>query len=98
MTWPVFLFLFFFFAVSVFIIHKLVIPAYHRKITTGREGLIGLEGSVVEPLRPGGLIKVKGEIWRAESLEGNIETGEKVEITGSQGMVLKVKRLDSHSN
>jgi membrane-bound serine protease (ClpP class) len=84
-----------FFAFSVYIIHKLVIPAYRRKTTTGREGLIGLEGIVVEPLRPAGLIKVKSEYWRAESLKGSIESGEKVEITGSRGMVLKVKRLDS---
>jgi membrane-bound ClpP family serine protease len=96
LTWPVFLLISLFFVVSVFIIHRLVIPAYHQRIATGQEALIGLEGTVVESLNLKGLIKVKGEYWKAESLEGTIESGSKIEIIGSQGLVLKVKRLDSH--
>jgi membrane-bound serine protease (ClpP class) len=95
LTWPIFVLLIIFFAATVLIVHFLVIPAYHRKITTGREELIGLEGRVVETLKPNGTIKVNSEYWKAVSLEGNIEIGEKVEIAGSAGLLLKVKRLAS---
>ncbi|MBN1190685.1 MAG: hypothetical protein JXA46_13105 [Dehalococcoidales bacterium] len=95
LTWPVFVLLFCFFIVAVFIIHRLVIPGYHRKTNTGRESLVGLQGFVIETLNPGGTVKVKGEYWKAESLEGIIFTGENVEVTGSAGLVLKVKRLAS---
>jgi len=95
LTWEVFLVISLFFIVLVFIVHRLVIQAYHRKIATGQEGLVGLEGTVVESLKPRGLIRVNGEYWKAESLEGTIETGEKIRITGFEGLVLKVARVDS---
>jgi membrane-bound serine protease (ClpP class) len=95
LPWPVYLFLFLFFGAAVFIIHRLVIPAYHRRATTGREGLIGLQGHVIEALKPAGTVKVNGEYWKARSIEGPIESGENVEITGSEGMLLEVKRLAS---
>jgi len=76
----------------VFIIHKAVIPTFHRKKVTGAEGLIGLEGEVIEPLTPNGLVRVKGEYWKAKSVGKNIAVGEEVEILGLVGLTLKVKR------
>ena len=51
-----------------FITHKAVIPTFHKKKVTGAEGLIGLEGEVIEPLTPKGLVMVKGEYWRQNRL------------------------------
>jgi membrane protein implicated in regulation of membrane protease activity len=93
-TWPVYLLLFLFFIASTLIFYKLIIPVYRRPVTTGREGLIGSEGQVVESLKPRGLIKVKGEYWKAESLEDNIAAGEKVVVAGLKGLVVRVRRLD----
>lgn len=76
----------------VFIIHKSIIPSFHRKPVTGSEGMIGLQGRVVEPLTPVGTIIVKGERWRAKSVDDNIEADENVEIVGLDGLTLKVKR------
>ena len=76
----------------VFITHKVIIPSFHRKKVTGAEGLIGLEGEVIEPLTPKGMVKVKGEYWKAKSVGGNISVGEEVEILGLERLILKVKR------
>ena len=75
----------------VFIIHKAVIPSFHKKKVTGLEGMIGLEGEVIKPLTPVGLIRVKGEYWKAKSVEGNIVAGEDIEILGTNRFTLEVR-------
>ncbi|MBA7507249.1 hypothetical protein ES706_05967 [subsurface metagenome] len=76
----------------VFVIHKAVIPTFHKKKVTGAEGLIGTEGEVVEPLTPVGLIRTKGEYWKAKSVGENIAVDEEVEILAVNGLTLMVKR------
>ena len=80
--------------IFVFIIHVVVIPSFHRKQVTGREGMIGKQGRVVEPLNPVGTITVKGEYWKAKSVDDGIEADENVEIVGLEGLTLMVKRKD----
>jgi len=75
--------------VFVFIIHIKVISSFHWKQVTGREGMIGLQGEVVEPLTPTGTIIVKGERWKAKSVD-NVEIGENVEVVGIEGLTLRV--------
>jgi len=81
--------------IFVFVIHIAVIPSFHRKQVAGREGMIGAQGRVVEPLTPFGTIIVKGEYWKAKSLDENIELDEDAEIIGLDGLTLKVKRKGS---
>jgi len=78
--------------VFIFIIHIAVIPSFRRKQVAGREGMIGTQGRVVEPLTPVGAVMVKGEYWEAESVDDNIGVDENVEIVRLEGLVLKVKR------
>ena len=75
----------------VIIIHGSVIPTFHKKQVTGAEGLIGLEGEVVESLTPVGIVKVKGEYWKAKSVDNDIEAGEEVEILEVDGLTLTVR-------
>lgn len=88
---PIIIFLVAVFLVVVLVMHRLVIPALHKKITTGSEGMIGLKGKVIEPLVPEGVIRVSGEYWKARSDDENIALGEQVEIVGLDGLTLKVK-------
>ena len=53
----------------VFLIHVRVIPSFHRRKVTGREGMIGQQGEVVRPLTPIGTVIVKGETWKAECID-----------------------------
>jgi len=75
----------------VFITHKAIIPTFYKKQVTGAEGLIGLEGEVIRPLTPVGVIQTKGEYWKAKSVGENIAVGEEVEILGIKGLTLTVK-------
>jgi len=74
-----------------FITHKVIIPSFHKKQVTGSEGMIGLEGEVIEPLTPVGVIRVGGEYWKAKSVGENIEAGEEVEILALYGLTLTVR-------
>ena len=75
----------------VFVIHRAIIPSFHKKKVTGSEGMIGLEGEVIEPLTPVGVIQIGGEYWKAKSVGENIPVGEEVEILGLSGLTLIVK-------
>ena len=77
--------------VFVFVIHKLVMPTFHARQVTGREGMVGLVGEVIEPLTPNGVIIMEGEYWKARSVAEDIPAGEKVEILGLDKLVLQVK-------
>ena len=76
----------------VFIIHKAIIPSFHKKKVTGSEGMIDLVGEVVEPLKPVGVVRVNGEYWKAKSDSEDIAIGEDVEVLGQNGLTLKVRR------
>ena len=68
------------------------LKAQRRKVETGEQGMIGVEGIVVTQLNPGGKIRVNGELWNAESMEGKLVRETKVVVTEIQGMLLKVKK------
>lgn len=77
----------------VFLIwYKLIAPVLKKEQVTGGEGMIGIEGEVVTPLTPEGVIKVRGELWKAYSTETNIGTDEEVVVVGIEGLKLIVRR------
>ena len=78
----------------IFITHKVIIPSFHKKKVTGSEGMIGLEGEVIEPLTPIGVVRIEGEYWKAKSVDEDIASGESVEILGLNRLTLEVKRKD----
>jgi membrane-bound serine protease (ClpP class) len=66
--------------------------AQMKKATTGEKGIIGERGEVIKSLSPEGQVSVHGEIWKAVSSE-KIRKGEKVEVVGVEGLVLRVRKL-----
>jgi len=78
---------FFLFAIS------LGIKAQRNKVTTGSQGLIGVKGESLSTINPMGKIKVHGEIWDAESVEGNINAGVAIVVVGIENLMLKVKQV-----
>ncbi len=80
-------------AVIVLLIHIKVVPTFRWKQATGREGMIGLQGRVVQTLTPVGAIYVKGENWKAKSIGDDAEVDEDVEVVGIEGLILRVVRL-----
>jgi membrane-bound ClpP family serine protease len=77
-----------------FVFHRSVIPSFHRKRVTGAEAMVGLSGEVIEPLQPVGVVRVKGEYWKAESENGEVPAGKTVEVSSVKGLVLRVRRRE----
>ncbi|MFC1941631.1 NfeD family protein [Chloroflexota bacterium] len=69
-----------------------VLPSLRRKKITGSEGMIGLVCEVVESLTPNGVVRVSGEYWQANSVDGEVETGEEVEVIEINRLILEVRR------
>ena len=75
----------------IFLTHKKIIPAMHRKKVTGKDAMIGAHCEVVKPLEPEGVVIVAGEYWKAKSVEGHIRSGTLVEILAVNKLLLEVK-------
>lgn len=68
------------------------LKAQKLKPAIGMETFIGKTGEVINSLAPKGIIKVDGEIWNAESLSENINTGEKIIIRAIKNLTLFVEK------
>ena len=83
--------LFFLFVVSM------AVRTRKRRVTTGREGLIGLEGVARGAVdSDGGSVFMRGEFWNARSDE-SIEDGATVEVVRVDGLRLHVRRAPRSS-
>ena len=69
--------------------------AQRRKVVTGREGLIGATGEVLNILEPAGTVLLQGEVWNAESIAGTIRKGEKVLVKEMRNLKLYVEKTGS---
>jgi membrane-bound serine protease (ClpP class) len=69
-----------------------VVRAHRRKITTGREELVGRAAVVETELNPKGMVLVDGEHWTAVVDSGRVDPEEEVIITRVDGLKLMVTR------
>ena len=60
------------------------------RVTTGAEGLIGERATVIERCAPEGLVRVRGEIWRARC-ETAADPGDSTRIAAVDGLTLVVE-------
>jgi membrane-bound ClpP family serine protease len=72
------------------VVISLIIRTYSRKTATGKEDLKGRTATVIETLKPQGVVAVEGELWNAKSKSGNIEAGQDVIISEVKGLTLWV--------
>jgi membrane protein implicated in regulation of membrane protease activity len=56
--------------------------------------MIGLSGTAKERLAPSGFVEVRGELWKAQLMEGvgSVEPGESVKVREIRGLTLIVQR------
>ncbi|MCX7832049.1 MAG: nodulation protein NfeD [Actinobacteria bacterium] len=78
--------------IFISIVVSAAIKAQRRRVVTGKEGMRGLKGKAYSDLKPDGRVFVRGEIWKAESVDGNIEKGEEIEVVEVEGLKLIVRR------
>ena len=80
-----------------FYIFKVVRNSRHAPVRSGFEALRNSPAEAITRLNPKGKVKVQGEVWTAEvdpipGLEMTpVEAGQPVEVTGLEGVVLKVR-------
>ena len=68
-------------------------PIRRRSKLTGPEYIIGKIGVATTEMKPKGEVRVAGENWRAESLSGDVEIGEKVTVKALKGLVVMVEKV-----
>jgi len=73
-----------------FVVYK-VAQARRMKVKVGPERLVGKTGTAVSQLSPRGEVRVEGQTWRAETLGALVKQGERVEVVGREGLILRVK-------
>jgi membrane-bound ClpP family serine protease len=66
--------------------------ALSKKAVAGLPSMIDSKGKVVSPLAPEGLIRIKGELWKAKSVSTTIDVGEEVMVVGQDGLTLLVRK------
>jgi membrane protein implicated in regulation of membrane protease activity len=73
-------------------LYPIVRTAYESDVKTGVEQLVGEKGVAQDRLDPRGMVRVRGELWRAEAEpEGQrIEPNTKIRVTAARGLTLIV--------
>ncbi|MFC1902861.1 NfeD family protein [Chloroflexota bacterium] len=66
--------------------------ALRKKPLVGLPDMIGSKGKASSLLALEGFVRIKGELWEAKSVAGEIETGERVTVVGQDGMKLVVRK------
>lgn len=79
------------FAALMALLVTAVVRGQKRAISTGGEGLLGQTAITRTDLSPDGTVFVDGELWNAVAEYNHIKTGEKVVITGVDGLRLRVR-------
>jgi len=83
------------FAVIATILMRAVLRSRRWKRATGREELVGEEGEVTETVGASpamGMVRVHGELWRAEAVNGgSIPKGARVRVRSIHGLTLDVE-------
>jgi len=67
-----------------------------RQTVVGLPSMVGSKGKVASPLAPEGQVRIKSELWGAESPDRNIDIGEEVMVVGQDGLKLIVRKTDSN--
>ena len=78
------------FAVFSVLLYRAGSQALRRK-PVALSVMVGSKGKVVSPLAPIGFIKIKDELWEAESVGSKISIGKEVMVVEQDGLKLTVR-------
>ena len=65
--------------------------ALRKKPLISLPDMVGSKGKVVSPLAPEGLVRIKGELWVAKSVGGEMPPGGEVIVVGQERLKLVVR-------
>jgi len=78
-------------AAIMLVVATLVLRSQRGRAALGAQAMVGAVGVARQRLAPEGTVLIKGEYWTAES-EEVVDAGEHVEVTGIEGLRLRVRR------
>ncbi len=81
-------------AAIAILIYRAGSRALKKQPLAGLGTMVGSRGRVIEPLKPNGLIKVGNELWRAKSIDTDIDDGKEVVVVGQDRKILTVRLLN----
>jgi len=79
------------------IVVRAIVRASRLPPQSGPERLLGMRGLALTDLAPDGQVRVDLEDWSAVAVEGEVQAGQQVEITGVKGVHLQVAPVESES-
>jgi membrane-bound ClpP family serine protease len=68
--------------------------ALRRKPEVGLSDMVGMRGEVVRSLDPEGMVRIRGELWKAKSAGGKINVGAEITVVGQERLKLIVRKMD----
>jgi membrane-bound serine protease (ClpP class) len=77
--------------VLIFVV-KAIIKAHRRRVSTGKEGMVGQIAVARTRLDPSGTVFIEGALWNATTEDDRIEPGEEVVVTKVDRLKLKVAK------
>ncbi|MHA1648575.1 MAG: NfeD family protein [Candidatus Helarchaeota archaeon] len=88
-------------AVGVTVVYLIVKYRIYRPIIEHRpmdpqDEIVGKTGVAVTDLNPRGQVKIRNEVWSAQSASGFIPSGTKIQVIKMEGILLIVKILQSN--
>jgi membrane-bound serine protease (ClpP class) len=92
--WPAIAGLALFSLVLTIAIVRLAFMSRHREVVSGREEMIGLLGTILDWEGTRGHVFVHSERWNASG-EAGLRTGDRVRVTGIDGLILQVERWEA---
>ena len=81
-----------FWAVFAVVSFIFVTRVLRQRALVGLPTMVGMRGKVRSPISPEGQVMIKGELWTAKSIDGDMEAGEAVTVVGQDGLQLIVRR------
>jgi membrane-bound serine protease (ClpP class) len=82
--------------IVVFLVFVVIwsVRAHQKKVSAGKEELVGRTAVVEIALEPKGVVLIEGERWTAITDEGRAEPEEEVIITKVEGLKLRVTKKE----
>ena len=71
----------------IFVTHTL-----RRQVLVGLPTMVGMGGKARSLLSPEGQVMIKGELWTAKSIDGDIDIGGAITVVGQDSLQLIVRR------
>lgn len=94
LTWPLILIMSIISISFFFMLLSLAVKSHKKAIVTGKEGLIGSKGVVLNVMNEQIVVRVLGEIWEARSSQ-MLDRGQKIRVAQVNGLILWVEPISS---